>query len=158
MAKVKPPLIVTTAQLCEIFNVSNTTIANWANLGMPVYKRGNWIFKDIFGWWQENVMASKAEEQDKDIAAVKLDYWREKARNEKLKADKTDGDLIDKKDVAKQWAARLIEVANGLSSLSMRLPPLLEGKTQSQMRGIIDREQKAIRNNYYRTGRFCAKP
>jgi len=151
-------LIVSTSVICAFFEVSPRTPLNWKQSGCPCERHGRWDLKAVFDWWQNNIMVSASEEKNKALAAIKLDYWRDKARNERLRADKTEEELISKDEVAKQWAMRLSEVANGLAALSMRLPPLLEGKSQSGMRAIIDSEQKKIRGNYYRTGRFCIPP
>ncbi len=151
-------IIISTTQLLDLLKITATTLHRWQRAGMPPpLKRGTWRFNDIFEWWQDKILSSKAEDKDKDINAVKLEYWSEKTRNERLKADKTEGELISKSEVAHEWSVRLSEVASGLQSLSMRLPPLLEGKKQSDMRQIIDAEQKKIRDNYYRTGRFSSQ-
>lgn len=60
--------------------------------------------------------------------------------------------------VAKQWAARIAEVAAGLTALADRLPPLLEGKAQADMRHIIDGEAWRMRDHYARKGKFCPAP
>jgi len=46
-------------------------------------------------------------------------------------------------------------VANGLSAMAKRLPPLLEGKSQSAMLQIIEDEVWKMRDNFTRTGQFC---
>ncbi len=150
--------IVPTSFLCAFFEVSANTPSNWRRSGCPNEGHGKWDLKKVFDWWQDNIMVSASEEKNKALAAVKLDYWTDKARNERLKADKEEGLLISKEDVYDQWGARLAEVANGLQALSMRLPPLLEGRSQAAMRKVINEEQRKIRDTYYRTGRFCVPP
>lgn len=149
------PFIVNQAMAGMFFGVSERAIGKWLKAGCPRIAKGKYDLKDMFNWWQDNMMATKVEEADATLAIAKLEYWQGKAVNETLKANKERSRLISKEAVAAGWSARLSEVANGLQSFSMRLPPLLEGKNQSEMRRIIDDEQWKLRDNFYRNGRFC---
>ena len=155
-------LIVGTKDLMAFFGVAQTTTSLWKSNGCPNAGHGKWNLKEVFDWWQDNIMSSKVDDKDSTLSAVKLDYWRSKAEWEQIKVDKEKEELIPRKAIATMWATRLSEVSNGLQSLSMRLPPLLEGKSQPEMRTIIDNEQWQMRDNFCRKGRFCeqkeAKP
>jgi len=65
------------------------------------------------------------------------------------------GELVRKTDIAKEWGARALEYSNALDYLETRLPPLIEGKNQGDMRMIIRKEVRRIKENVLRTGQFC---
>lgn len=90
-----------------------------------------------------------------DRARYETEIKRIDAEHKALKLSIARGDYVPRADLAREWGARMSEVTNGLDFLEMRLPPILEGKTQMEMRSIIREEIWKIKDRYYRTGRFC---
>ena len=64
------------------------------------------------------------------------------------------GEWIPRDEIRSAWTQRVAEVRSGLMALKHRLPPLLEGKTQQEMREAIDAEIFSLLDNFCRTGKF----
>ena len=151
-------LLLGTEEMCELMDVSRPTLGLWVKKGCPKFGRGKWRARDVLEWWLLNIyvgMERGSGPEDESMLEVKRQYWQAKAEKERIGVDQMKEELIPRENIASEWAWRMAEVANGLQALAMRLPPLLEGKTQIEMREIIDEEQWVLRDNYCRTGRFC---
>ena len=64
-------------------------------------------------------------------------------------------DLVPRKDMAEMWANRIAELCAGLQAFILRLPPMLHGKSQKDMRLVIDAEVWRLRDDFARKGRYC---
>lgn len=150
-------VIVNSEYLAHFFDVTDRTIRQWAERGLPRIKRGQYDLKSAFDWWWLNIAQDRAvsEAGDDSMNEAKRLYWWEKAEGEKMKNKREAGQLIPREEIAVEWAARMAEVANGLQSLSMRLHPLISGKEQREVRSIVSVNVRQILENYSRTGRFC---
>jgi len=92
------------------------------------------------------------------MLAIKKAYWSEKSIGEQLKNQKTRGELISLEDVVQEWAGRVSIVTSGLEAFADRLPPILEGKPRKEMRDIIKKEVRYLRESYARKGKYCPPP
>ena len=148
------------SEVCKFFDITAQTLSNWKEQGCPQVKYGTWDLKAVFDWWWENIASDKAAREggDESMNEAKRIYWWEKAKGEQYKNEQLAESLIAKDKIAKEWAARVAEVASGLSAMTDRLPPLLEGKTQADMRQIISDETWRMRDHYARKGKFCPAP
>ena len=108
----------------------------------------------VFGWWNEaiNSGASEAEEN------IRLEYWKWKTENERMRAQQTSGELLAKDEVLAAWANRIRNVWGMLYLLESRLPPILHGKSINEMQELIQTEIRAVNEHYCRHGRHCGKP
>ena len=150
-------IIVTTDQAAKFFGVTRKTLKQWSDAGAPKVGRGRWNLKELFDWWWDSIASDRAAQQggDESMNEAKRRYWWQKYEGERIKNERERGRLIARDDVAREWAWRVAEVANGLSAMAKRLPPLLEGKSQSSMLQIIEDEVWKMRDNFCRTGQFC---
>ena len=153
MRKLSEKVLLQTGDILHIWGITEAALRKWKKAGCPKEKRGLWDIKKVLEWWLANIYDIK--EDTKSLKDVKLKYWTARAQGEEIKVAITRKQLILSEDVKIQWAMRMAEVASGLETLSVRLPALLEGKTQNAMRKIIDQEQRKIRDNFCRTGKFC---
>jgi len=90
-----------------------------------------------------------------DRAHYETEIKRIDSEHKALKLAIAKGEYVPRDEVAKEWTGRMLEYCNGLDFLEMRLPPLMEGKTQVEMRSIIRDETRQMRERVVRTGRFC---
>lgn len=150
-------IVVTTDQAAKFFGVTRKALMDWANKGCPKEKRGRWNLKQVFDWWWENLAGDRAAQQsdDESMNEAKRLYWWQKYEGERINNKQRQDHLVPREQIAREWAWRVAEVANGLSAIAKRLPPLLEGKSQSDMVKIIEGEMWKIRDNFCRSGRFC---
>lgn len=145
---------LTTKQCAELFEVSARTIQKWGELGLPQSKRNRWNLKAVFDWWDSNINSSRVFE-DESMTEIKKDYWKEKSEGEKLKNRKTREELVPWSEVETEWAGRVSVVTSGLEAFGDRLPPILEGKPRKEMRDIIKKEVRYLRDSYARKGKYC---
>ena len=151
-----PKITLKTTELADFFGVTRKTIAEWHKAGCPQVKRGIWDLKIVHEWWFENIAKSKIPD-DESLAEAKRKYWTAKAQNEELKAQYQEGKLVSWEEVTREWAKRAAEYKNGCFELENSLPPLLEGKIQSDMRKIIYEKVWSLFDRVCRTGTFCPK-
>ncbi len=143
-------------ETAEIFGKNPKTITRWNQDGMPRNSDGTYNLRNVIQWREEKIADTispglETEESQKWLTA----FRKERALIAKIERKKLEEKLIPKGDVLDAWAWRLKEVAKGLQALAMRLPPLLVGKSQSEMRSVVDNEQWRMRDNFSRTGKFC---
>lgn len=156
-ANASETLIVTTTTASVFFQVSRKTLAEWKKIGCPQVARGQWDLKKVFDWWWNMIASERAAAQsgDESLNEAKRQYWWSKAEEGQIKVSQAREDLIDKDAVHKQWAQRMAEFKNGCFGLINQLPPLLEGKTQSEMRKVIEDYVWGMFKRITRYGKFC---
>lgn len=150
-----PVIVLTTAQLSHLFDITRQAIQNWKNLGCPGnISHGHWDLKAVLKWWLDN-MYSGTSDEDESINDVKRKYWTHKAEGERIRVEKEKGRLVSLDDVLNAWIARLRMVRSGLDSWVDRLPPLLEGKSRKEIAKLLRGELWTIYQNFFKDGIFC---
>ena len=71
-------------------------------------------------------------------------YKEEKAKLVELERKKKEGELIPINEVIKEWNQRALIIKNLLLSWVNKLPPLLEKKSKSKIKEILDQEVREI--------------
>lgn len=152
--KERSDLIVDLTTVARFFGVSIRQVNNWVtHKGCPKLKHGVYDLKAVQDWWFETIVGVDTRE----IEDVKLKYWKWKAEGEKQKVEEGAGKLVAWDTIDKAWSERVGLVCSGLALFRDRLPPLLEGRSQAEMRQILDREVRLLRENYAREGRYTPK-
>ena len=152
------PLLVGTNEVARFFGVTRKCVSNdWRKAGCPQVKYGTWDLKAVFDWWWENLASERAAKMggDESVNEAKRQYWWSKAEREQITVSQARESLISKENVYKQWASRMAEYKNGCYGLVNSLPPLLEGKTQPEMRQIIEDYVWGMFKRITRYGKFC---
>ena len=147
-------IITNATETAAFFNVSRQTIYDWTKAGLPKIGRGKYDLKAAFEWYTENILLDRTPSEDEDLTSAKRRYWQSKADMEALKVGREQAELMPKKDIRKEWAFRAAEYKNGCFNLVHALPPLLEGKDQTEMREIIDDQVWKMFDRVYREGFF----
>ena len=148
-------IVVSTPACASFFDISERGLRKWKSKGCPAQGHGLWNLQDVFRWWQENIMESKTEEKDPEIAGVKFDYWSARARQENVKADAAEGRYIAKADLKVEWLKRSSLYRSGMLAMSSRLPPLLLGKSEVEMRSVLHSEACLILSALSQDHEFC---
>lgn len=144
-------VIITTAEMTELFQVTRVTIAQWTKAGMPKVSQGKYDLLPAFDWWKENINSSKETPETED---ARERYWNAKAEEAEIKVSQAKDKLISKADVFQEWAWRAAELKTGLRSWSSRLSPKLEGKDLVELRVVLRDAADELLNAYCRSGRF----
>jgi hypothetical protein len=147
-------MLVQTKEVAAFFGVTRQAVGKWVDAGCPKLDRGRFNLKDVHGWWLLNIYAERAANDDEGLAEAKRRYWTAKADRETMAANTQKKDLIHKDEIYTQWAGRMAEYKSGLFYFVDSLPPLLEGKTQPEMRKLIDDLVWKMFDRLCRTGSF----
>ena len=150
-------IITNATETAAFFNVSRQTIYDWTKAGLPKIGRGKYDLKAAFEWYTENILLDRTPSEDEDLTSAKRRYWQSKADMEALKVGREKEELIPVKEIQKKWADRAAEYKNGCFNLVYSLPPLLEGKPQSEIREVIEKQVWKMFDRVYREGRFCPR-
>jgi phage terminase Nu1 subunit (DNA packaging protein) len=155
--KENSPMIYDTPTVADFFGVSSRALQLWGQAGCPKAGRGRWDLRAVFNWYIQNIVQDRIESGADDVAMkeAKLRYWNEKATFEEIRNKKELGELMPKAEIAVEWVARVIEVKNGLMGLAYRLPPLISGKADRDVRDIVKLNVRQLLENFSRGGRFC---
>ena len=92
-------------------------------------------------------------EQKKDKAELRFKEAR--ARREEMLVGQMQGNLMSQKEVAQEWAKRVVNVTSALENLVDRLSPVLEGKRRDEIREILKNEIQLLREAYVIIGKYC---
>lgn len=145
-------MIVTTNQIADLFSITDRAVRKWSDKGCPRAGHGKWDLKLVLQWWLDNIYRS--EDDGDELASAKLEYWQAKARNETVKADLSEGSVMAIHEFKVAWAWRVGEMSNGLGAIPMRTASLLVGKTEKEIKSILENEMWKIRDKFSRTGKF----
>lgn len=94
---------------------------------------------------EQAVLSFDAEQRKWD-----LEYRKARAQNEQLRNAKLRGELVEKSEVAQQFAARTHEVTSKLEGLGRKLAPQLFGLSAREIEVRINEEVHAIREHFAR--------
>jgi hypothetical protein len=144
-------MIVTTRQIADLFDVTDRAVRKWSERGCPRAGHGKWDMKAVLTWWLENCYAGNDTE---GILEAKESYWKAKARTETVKADLAEGATMPVDELKKAWAWRVSEIFRGIMGWSMRLAPLLAGKTDKEIQSIVYSEAWSLCDRFSRTGKW----
>ena len=140
----------TGSAVAELFGVTDRTIRNWRNEGMPEAANGKYKLHECFAWWLENINKPSSDKEEK----ARERYWAAKANREEHAVKMLIGESIARDQVEKEWCGRLVEVIKGLDSQLSVFPSLLSNKTADEIRALVDDYNRKLRENYAREGKF----
>ena len=134
-------LTVSSAAAASLFDVKPGTLRMWKTRGAAGSVGHNrWFLPDLMEWFQNNILESRLDTSDPELATSKRLYWHSKARREQLRADEEERSLISVPEVLEIYGTLMARFKNGLLDFYTRLPPVISVKSQSQMIGIIKNE------------------
>ena len=134
-------LTVSSAAAAALFGIKQTTLRTWKLKGAKGNTgRNSWFLPDLLLLWQYTMFESRQDARDDTLSEFKRQYWGSRAKLESLKADAEEGSLISVPEILEIYGSLMSRFKNGLLDFSTRLPPVVSGKSQSQMIGIIKTE------------------
>ena len=147
------PYDIDNTGMASFFDVTAKTICTWVKEGMPKESYGLYNLKKCFDWWCENIERTK-EDNDPKITELRAENLRIKNDRERMKRDTEREMLFPKAEIADEWVKRVVEIRQGLLTLPVKLPPLLEGKPADEMRPVIKTAVYRLLEAYSRGGKF----
>jgi hypothetical protein len=158
--KEQEKFIVSTSDLIYLFQISRKQISNWADAGCPKLARGKWNLREVIAWRAGNFVVDGEINTDnlteRQALATTL-YREEKAKKEKIQREALEQLYIPKEEVAKEWAARILELKTGLANWRKGLPPQLAEQPEAVIEEVLEREVRDIFEQYYRNGTYTPK-
>lgn len=146
-------VFVNTEALCLIFHVTRPALSQWKSAGCPQEARGRWDLGKVIAWKSGKwIGAEDGDEEDlkKRQLIAETTFREERARKTALEAGILEGEYYHRDDIAETWAGRVAEVKAALLSLPRRLPVELVGKTEREIKDLIDTEVRGICEQYAR--------
>jgi phage terminase Nu1 subunit (DNA packaging protein) len=142
-------------ELATVFGVHPSTVSRWvARDGCPRNPDGTFDLRKVFFWRIEENDLEPAPCENEEAQRWMTEFRRERALLAKIERRRSERELISKKDVATLWAKRLSNLAHSLNGLIDRLPPLLEGKSRSEIGSILKTEIWVFRMAYSQKARY----
>lgn len=153
-AKKKAHTIVSTGDLCGIFEIFPSQVSLWKSregADVAAVGKNKWDAFAFLQWWLENKY-DPIDPNDPDARQYRSRYEKARAEKMELQVSILKGEMKPKEDIHREWAARAALVVSGLEIYADRLPPLLEGKSRNKMRAIIKKENHRLREWYVKQG------
>jgi hypothetical protein len=145
-------LTVSSAAAASLFDVKPGTLRMWKTRGAAGSVGHNrWFLPDLMEWFQNNILESRLDTSDPELATSKRLYWASKARREQLRADEEGEVLINRSSISPGLIRLISTFKNGLLQLKQRLPPRLVGKELAAMLPIVHEEACTILAGMTRT-------
>ncbi|MFH0825277.1 MAG: hypothetical protein V2B18_21205 [Pseudomonadota bacterium] len=138
--------------IARFFGVTARSVQLWTAKGCPKLKHGRYDLKFVHEWWIENIASTGKDTEE--IIELRKEHLRWKIAIDRMKAEQTRGELIPLEEISPAWCARMAAVSSGLDQLEYRLPPLLEGLSQNDMRPKIVELVWKMKNAFCQTGKF----
>lgn len=143
---------LTTVEIAELFEVTPRSIQHWHKAGCPRVSRGKWDARAVLEWWLQNVFDNREDVQDETLRQAKSQYWKWKAKREKVLALKDEGKVLSREDSDMEFAARAAAFRAMIEGLCNRLPPILVGRKIEEISAILKQETKTGLHELCRAG------
>ena len=149
---VRKSIILNAQDIMKLYGItSKSTVAGWVKLGMPKISAGKFDLFKVHEWKRGR---DEADSDSDNAKKSKEKYLKYHADLEEMKVKKAKEELIPLSKILPEWCARVGEIMQSLEGIAVKLPPLLEGKTQKQMYKILYDEVGRMRDSYARTGKY----
>jgi phage terminase Nu1 subunit (DNA packaging protein) len=84
------------ALVAVVFGVSENTVSDWRNRGMPVMTNGGYSLSEIHAWWREREAAKAKPKATDDMAALELRKLQAEVEKRELQLEAARGALVDR--------------------------------------------------------------
>jgi transcriptional regulator with XRE-family HTH domain len=147
-------------EIAEVLGVDRRSISRWVrDENLPKNSDGTFDAGRCVGWLLnrlEERLEQQAEEGPENAESARwlAAFRRERYKLSKLERRQREGTLISWVEVVKEWVARVVVVTSGLETFADRLAPLLAGKGREEIREVLRKEVRELRDQYARNGRY----
>ena len=150
-------IIVTTAQLCYLLDITKETVSQWSKAGMPKTRRGKYSLKAVLDWrGLTNRTEGMSDEARKNKAEA--DWKVTKSKREKFHFDIEKGKYYEKEEAHEEWARRVLEVKNAL----LLQPEIISNnfadiETKEKIYQAIESSNLDMLEQFSRTGKYTPR-
>jgi len=148
-------------EICELFGVTRMSIGRWTREGLPRNPNGSYPAPKCVAWLLnrlEERLERQAEEEGPETAESArwlAAFRRERYKLSKLERRQREGGLVPWSEIIPAWQSRVVVVTSGLETFADRLAPLLAGKGRDEIREVLRKEVRELRDQYARNGKYC---
>ena len=145
----------TRADTATFFGVSTRTVDRWVLSGFPKKSNGRYNLPECVAWRIDQLTMDAAAGEP---ASPQLERFR-KLRADLLAIDlkEREGKLVPIDNVYQAWGQRYLMFRDSLLSLQDRLPALLVGCPQLEIKKKLDDEARYILNCFTKDGKFTPR-
>lgn len=138
--------IFTTADTCELFQISRETLSNWQKKGAPKAGRGKWNIKELMEWRFDGKHTDSPEVRKLKAEA---DLKEAKAAQEKIKLRVTQDEFVQVLTVRSELTRMLANlkksllsmghnIASNLASLDMEAAEVAKSEVDKRIKEALD--------------------
>jgi phage terminase Nu1 subunit (DNA packaging protein) len=146
------PKALSGADLARCFGVDRAMVTRWKKAGMPENK-GLFSLPECIRWRldrEAEAVAPKSTTPEGEKWLTR--FRRERARSARLERLAKQGKLLPREDLLPEWVQVYGEFRQACLSLENKLPPLVEGKGQEDIRQVIRSHTRAMLTALSRPG------
>lgn len=137
-----------TATLAKYFGVAQRTVRHWAEVkGLPKIAQNTYDLKEIRKWEVGRLKIEIAAQQidQKRYTKAAADEKEEKALGSRLRRERMEGLLIDRKEIERGWMGKVVAVVSGLEMLARRIAERLD---LPEVEKIVEEEVVLCRDRF----------
>lgn len=138
-------LLVSTEQICKLFDISRAALNKWVSSGCPKYSRGWFLLKDVLNWKGDNVSEKM---QGTSAKAKKVlyeaQYKEEQVKALKFKNAQQEGLYLDKDNVESELKRLLIILKTSLQGMATTISTELALYVDTETARLLDTQIKNI--------------
>jgi hypothetical protein len=155
LIKVTDIKAVSRAVIGAAFGMHPSNVNRWESRGLLRNPDGKtFSLPDVISWRLEEIAFDRSTTSDEEAQKWLTAFRRERALLAEIERKKAEGELIKADDIYNLWAGRVLFVKLGLLNFKDRLPPMLQGKTRSQMAQILENECHELLRSYTEKGKY----
>lgn len=142
--------ILTLSELCEFLKVSDQTVLNWAEKGMPREERGKYSLVKCAQWRLERLAEEldiAKNSGDEKLHSLKVEGQKISNKERSVRLRKMLGQLVDFEAARLAWLNETTIFRKNLQAAIFKLHSSLQGVTdRNRQLEIITREIKEVQN------------
>ncbi|WP_036217071.1 hypothetical protein [Lysinibacillus sphaericus] len=119
-------LLVTTARLCDLLEISDKTTTNWRRSGCPQHSRGWWDIKDVMKWrgqisTSEGAATKKGRNLQQEKLEWEVEYKKQQTELTRMKNDLAEGKYVERDFAEAELSRFFLVFKKSVTSLSRKL-------------------------------------
>lgn len=142
--------LLTLPECAEYFKVSDQTVLNWVEKGMPKRSKGQYSLLDCTRWRLEQLSAELEivkNSGDEKLHALKIEGQKISNRERAIKLRMLLGQLVDFESANIAWLDETTMIRKNLTAMIYKLASAVQGVTdQNKIIEIISREVRSVQN------------
>jgi hypothetical protein len=150
--KLCDPDNATGTEMARILGKSSRQVYRYAPAGCPRKENGRYRAADVIEWLigQSTMESSPGETESRELER----FRRIRADLLQMEFDERRNRLVNYDIMMRAWCRRVRHVTSALELLYDRLPPMLVGRDQEEIREILVREFNDMRSQFAKRGKY----